>query len=205
MKVLIINGSPRREGNSKVVIDEAVKVFAAEGIETEVVSIGNEDIRGCRACGACGKIGKCVIDDIVNETAAKFEKSDGLLVVSPVYYGSPNGNVISFLDRLFYSTSFSKEMKVGAAYTIARRAGTLASFDVLNKYFLISGMPVAASRYWNVGFGLNPGDITQDEEGIGIMRTLAHNFAFLVKSIALGKEQIGLPEKEPARWTHFIR
>ena len=205
MKVLIINGSPRRGGNTARAVEEIVKVLDKNGIESETINIGNENLPGCKACGGCYKSGKCVIDDIVNETAPKFEAADGLIVASPVYFASPNGTVISFLDRLFYSTNFDKRMKVGAALAVARRAGTTASFDVLNKYFLISGMPVAASKYWNVAFGLKPGDIVQDEEGMQIARTLAENFTFLLKSIALGKEKYGLPDKEAPLATHFIR
>ena len=206
MKVLIINGSPRREGNTTLAIQEMVKVFDKNGIETEIVRVGGLEICGCKACGSCFKTGKCAIDDIVNETASKFEKADGLIVATPVYYASPNGNLISFLDRLFYSVSFSKRMKVGAAVAVARRAGTTASCDVLNKYFLISGMPLVPSQYWNVGFGLNKGDIEQDLEGLQTMRTMAENFTFMLRSIALGKEKYGIPEmEEPRQATHFIR
>ncbi|MBR6349659.1 MAG: flavodoxin family protein [Lachnospiraceae bacterium] len=206
MKVLIINGSPRKNGNTSMAIDEMVKVFDKNGIETEIVRIGNLDICGCRACEGCHKTGRCVIDDIVNETAPKFEEADGMIVASPVYYASPNGNIISFLDRLFFSTTFDKRMKVGAAACIARRAGTTASCDVLNKYFLISGMPVAASRYWNVAFGAKQGEFSQDTEGLQIMRTLAENMTFLMKSIALGKEQFGLPEQDSNKiFTNFVR
>ena len=205
MKVLIINGSPRENGNTTIAVNEMVKVFETEGIETEVVRIGNKDIRGCTACGSCGKTGKCVFDDPVNELAEKFEKAEGLVVASPVYYASANGTLISCLDRLFYSTHFDKTMKVGAAVAVARRGGCSATFDGLNKYFTISGMPVASSQYWNSVHGREPGDAKQDLEGLQTMRTLAANMAFLMKSIALGKEKYGLPVKEDWQPTHFIR
>lgn len=205
MKVLIINASPTTEGNSVVAIKEMIRVFDEEGVETETVNIGKKDVRGCIACRTCAKTGKCVFDDIVNETAPKFEEADGLVVVSPVYYGSPNGTAITFLDRLFFSTPFKKDMKVGAAAVVARRGGTTASFDVLNKYFTISNMPVASSQYWNNIHGREPGEAKQDLEGLQTMRVLARNMTFLMKSIALGKKEIGLPKEEDTReFTHFI-
>lgn len=205
MKVLFINGSPRQSGNTARGIAEMVKVFEAEGIETEVVQVGHLNIRGCVACNSCRKTGRCCVDDAVNEAAPKFEAADALVVGSPVYYASPNGTLVSFLDRLFVSTHFDKTMKVGAALVAARRAGTTAAFDMLNKYFTISGMPVASGCYWNNVFGGAPGDADADAEGLQNARTVARNMAFLMKSIALGKEAFGLPEKEEKIKTSFIR
>ena len=205
MKVLLVNGSPKAKGNTALALEEMVKVFEAEGIETETLHVGNKNIRGCIACGSCGKNGKCVFDDMVNECAPKFEACDGIVVASPVYYASANATLIAFLDRLFYSTHFDKTMKVGASVTVARRGGCSATFDELNKYFTISGMPVASSQYWNCVHGGAPGEAELDAEGMQTMRTLARNMSFLMKSIALGKEQFGLPEKERHAWTNFIR
>ena len=205
MKVLIINGSPRKDGNTSIAVNELVKTFQAEGIETEVCQIGNKDIRGCIACGSCFTKGKCVFNDIVNELAPKFEEADGLIVASPVYYASANATLVACLDRLFYSTHFDKTMKVGASVVIARRGGCSATFDELNKYFTICGMPVASSQYWNSVHGREKGEAEQDAEGLQTMRILARNMSFLMKSIALGKEKYGLPEKEAWQPTHFIR
>ena len=205
MNVLIINGSPRVNGNTALALREMEAVFTAEGIGTETIQIGAKSIRGCMACGSCYQTGKCVFDDAVNEAAPKFAACDGLVVASPVYYGSANGTLISFLDRLFYSTHFDKTMKVGASVVIARRGGLSATFDELNKYFTISGMPVASSQYWNSVHGREKGEAAQDAEGLQTMRTLARNMAFLMKSIALGKKQYGLPEAEPFQRTDFIR
>ena len=205
MKVLLINGSPRPEGNTTLALREMEKVFAEEGVEVETLRIGSEAIRGCIACYSCSANGKCVFDDAVNVAAEKLREADGLVVASPVYYASPNGTVEAFMDRLFCSTPFDKTMKVGAAVAVARRAGTTATMDALNKYFSISGMPIASSQYWNDAFGRAPGDASQDAEGMQVMRTLARNMTFLMKSIALGKEQYGLPAKEERAWTHFIR
>lgn len=205
MKVLIINGSPRQNSNTSIALAQMEKVFLKNGIETEIVQIGAKEIRGCISCGYCYKNGKCSIDDIVNEIAPKFEQCDGLVIGSPVYYASANGTLISFLDRLFYSSQFDKTMKVGAAIAVARRGGLSSTFDELNKYFTISGMPVASSQYWNSVHGRAPGDAEQDLEGLQTMRTLAENMSFLIKSIALGKEKYGLPEKEKKISTHFIR
>ena len=206
MKVLMIDGSPRREGNTATALAEMEKVLAAEGIEVETVRIGTTDVRGCIACGKCAELGKCVFDDIVNECAEKLAEADGLVVGTPVYYASANGSLTSLLDRLFYSTGgIDKTMKVGAAVAVARRGGLTATFDQLNKYFTISGMPVASGQYWNGAHGRLPGEASQDEEGMQQMRTLARNMAFLMKSIALGREKYGLPEKEPGKMTNFIR
>ena len=205
MRVLIINGSPRVNGNTTIAVNEMVKVFEKEGVETEVVQIGNKDVRGCIACGTCFKKGQCVFDDVVNELAPKFEEADGLVVASPVYYASANATLIACLDRLFYSTHFDKTMKVGASVVCARRGGLSATFDELNKYFTICGMPVASSQYWNSIHGREQGQATQDAEGLQTMRTLARNMTFLMKSISLGKEKYGLPEKGEWQPTHFIR
>ena len=205
MKVLMLNGSPRVNGNTAVALREMEAVFAREGIETETVQVGQRDIRGCIACGKCGQLGKCVFDDIVNELAPKFQAADGLVVASPVYYASANPTLVALLDRLFYSTGFDKTMKVGASVVCARRGGCSATFDELNKFFTISGMPIASSQYWNSIHGLSKGEADQDGEGKQIMRTLARNMGFLMKSIALGKQTYGLPEKEPRISTHFIR
>ena len=205
MKVLIINGSPRMNGNTTVAVNEMVKVFEKEGVETEVVQIGTMVVRGCIACGTCFKKGQCVFDDVVNELAPKFEAADGLVVASPVYYASANATVSACLDRLFYSTHFDKTMKVGACVVCARRGGLSSTFDELNKYFTISGMAVASSQYWNDIHGREPGQAVQDAEGLQTMRTLARNMTFLMRSIALGKEKYGLPEKEEVVRTHFIR
>ncbi len=205
MKVLMINGSPRENGNTALALGEMKKVFEKEGIETEVFCIGREAITGCRACGACSKLGRCVIDDVVNVLAQKFEEADGLVIGSPVYYASANGTLISLLDRLFYSRPKDLSMKVGAAVAVARRGGCTAAFDELNKYFTIAGMPVASSTYWNMVYGRKPGEAEQDLEGMRTMRTLAKNMAFLMKSIALGKEKYGLPEPEDHVMTNFIR
>ena len=205
MKVLMINGSPHAKGNTYIALQEMEKIFAEEGIETEILHIGNKDIRGCIACRKCAETGKCVFDDMVNEAASKFETCDGLVVGSPVYYASANATLVAFLTRLFFSTHFDKTMKVGAAVVAARRGGLSATFDELNKYFTISGMPVASGQYWNSIHGREIGEAAQDEEGLQSMRTLAHNMSFLMKSIALGKEQYGIPEKEPFYRTNFIR
>lgn len=205
MKILLINGSPRANGNTYIALHEMEKIFEQEGIETEILHIGNKDIRSCIACGACAQKGKCVFDDIVNETAAKFEACDGLVVGSPVYYASANATLIAYLTRLFYSTHFDKTMKVGACVVAARRGGASTTFDELNKFFTISGMPVASGQYWNSIHGLTLGEAEQDAEGMQIMRTLARNMAFLMKSIALGKDTYGIPEREPFEGTNFIR
>ena len=205
MKVLIINGSPRTNGNTSVAIREMEQVFRQEGIEVETAQVGNQDIRGCIACGTCAKKGKCVFDDVVNELAPKFEAADGLVVASPVYYASANATIVALMDRLFFSTHFDKRMKVGAAVVVARRGGLSATFDELNKYFTISGMPIAASQYWNSVHGREIGEAEQDGEGLQTMRVLADNMTFLMKSIALGKEKYGLPETGEHVFTNFVR
>ncbi len=205
MKVLMINGSPHAKGNTAAALNEMKKVFDAQGVETEILHIGGSAIRSCIACGTCFKKGSCVFDDEVNAAAEKFKACDGLVVGSPVYYASANATLVAFLTRLFYSTPFDKTMKVGAAVVAARRGGLSAAFDELNKFFTISGMPVASGQYWNSIHGRDQGEALQDAEGLQSMRTLAANMTFLMKSIALGKEKYGLPEKEPPQRTNFIR
>ena len=202
-KVLLLNGSPHPHGCTATALDEMIKVFAEEGIETELIQVGTKNIRGCISCGKCEETGKCVFDDLVNEVAPKFEAADGLVVGSPVYYGSPNGNILSFMDRLFYSTSFSKHMKVGAAVVSCRRGGNTASFDVLNKYFTISGMPVASSTYWNQVHGFSAEDVKKDLEGLQTMRNLARNMSFMIKAFADAKEKYGYPLQEHDFFTSF--
>lgn len=204
MRVLIINGSPRKDGNTSIAVREMKSVFEAEGVEVDEMRIGTKAIRGCIACGSCSKTGKCAFDDEVNEAAAKLEQADGLVLASPVYYASANATLVALLDRLFYSAQFDMTMKVGASVVCARRGGCSAAFDELNKYFAISNMPIASSLYWNSIHGRAPGDAEMDEEGKQVMRVLARNMTFLMKSIALGREAFGLPETEPKAWTHFI-
>ena len=205
MKVLLINGSPNAAGNTYIALNEMVKVFADNNIETEIVHVGNKVVRGCIGCRKCREKGKCVFDDVVNETAPKFAECDGLVVGSPVYYASANGTMISFLDRLFFSSSFDKRMKVGASVVAARRGGLSSTFDGLNKYFSICGMPIASGQYWNSVHGRVPGEATYDEEGLQGMRTLANNMVFLMKAIALGKKEFGLPEREQPIMTNVVR
>ena len=205
MKVLMINGSPRANGNTSIALHEMEKVFQEEGIKSEILHIGNKEIRGCIACGSCAEKGKCVFQDMVNEAAPKFQECDGLVVGSPVYYASANATLIAFLTRLFYSTHFDKTMKVGAAVVAARRGGLSAAFDELNKFFTIAGMPVASSQYWNSIHGRAAGEASQDIEGLQIMRTLAKNMSFLMKSIELGKEAYGIPQREAFTPMNFVR
>ncbi len=204
MKVILLNGSPRANSNTALAMGEMAQVFEENGIETEVIQIGHLPIRGCIGCGKCYKAGKCVFDDYVNEFAAKFEAADGLVLGSPVYYAAANSTLTAFLDRLFYSTRFSKQMKVGASVAVARRGGCSSTFDQLNKYFTISGMPVASSHYWNSVHGAKAGECAGDGEGIATVRNLAKNMAFLMKSIELGKKEFGLPEYDSYRMTNFI-
>ena len=206
MKVLLINGSPKANGNTAIALNEMIKVFEAEGVETKLFHVGNKTIRGCLACQNCFKIGRCVIDDVVNEISPIFMEADGFVVGAPVYFGSPNGSTLAFLDRRFYSTfTRDKSGKVGAGIVVARRGGCSAAYDVFNKYFGISSMTIATSQYWNMVYGMEPGESSQDLEGLQTMRTLARNMTFLMKSIALGKEKFGLPAVEPWTPTHFIR
>jgi len=201
----MINGSPHSKGNTATALNEMVKIFDANEVESKIVHVGNKVVRGCIACRKCKEIGHCVFNDIVNETAPLFEEADGLVVGTPIYFASAAGTTITFLDRLFFSTLFDKKMKVGASVVICRRSGASATFDELNKYFTISNMPVVSSQYWNSVHGLVEGDAEKDAEGLQTMRTLARNMTFLMKSIALGKEKFGLPESEQWTPTHFIR
>ena len=205
MKILIINGSPRVDGNTSIAISEVVKSLNEEGIDTEVIQVGNIDIRGCIACYSCFKTGKCCFDDVVNETAPKLKECDGIIVASPTYYGSPNGTIMSFLDRLFYSSKCDMSMKVGAAIAIARRAGADTNFDVLNKYFTINNMIVVGSQYWNNAFGRDKGEVKNDEEGLQTMRHLGKNMAFVLKCINDGKQKYKVNFNEEHKFTHFIR
>ncbi|MCM1003807.1 MAG: flavodoxin family protein [Candidatus Gastranaerophilales bacterium] len=205
MNILLINGSPHVNGNTACALKEMAKVFEENGVNYEIINVGQKDVRGCIACRKCYETGKCVFDDIVNETAPKFEKADGIVVASPVYYASANGTLVSFLQRLFFSTSFDKSMKVGASVAVARRGGCSATFDELNKFFTISNMPVASSQYWNSVHGREAGEAMQDEEGLQTMRVLARNMIFMIKSIELGKQTYGIPEKEERVFTHYIR
>lgn len=206
LKVLMINGSPHVDGSTAIALNEMVKIFTRNDIDTEIVQIGNKDIRGCVACGGCGKLGRCVFEDEVNVIAEKLKEADGLVIGTPVYYASANATVVALLDRLFYSIDFDTAMKVGATVAAARRGGITATFDEINKYFTISGMPIASGQYWNGIHGNGTcRDANQDEEGMQMMRTLAQNMTFLMRSIQLGKEQYGLPDKEPHAWTSFIR
>ncbi|MCI9258323.1 flavodoxin family protein [Acutalibacter sp.] len=205
MNVLMINGSPHAQGNTYTALHEMEKIFHQEGIETEILHIGNKDIRGCIACRKCGELGRCVFDDEVNQAASRFAACDGLVVGSPVYYASANATLVAFLTRLFYSARCDKTMKVGAAVAAARRGGLTATYDELNKFFAISGMPIASGQYWNGIHGQTPGQAQEDAEGLQMMRTLARNMSFLIKSIALGREKFGLPEQEPKQFTNFVR
>ena len=202
-KVLLLNGSPHANGCTARALEEMVNVFSQEGVDTEVIQVGNQDIRGCVSCGFCEKNGKCVFNDLVNEVAEKFKDADGLIVGSPVYYASPNGTILSFMDRLFYSTSFSKHLKVGAAVVSCRRGGNTATFDALNKYFTISGMPVASSTYWNQVHGFSREDVEKDLEGLQTMRNLARNMSFMIKAFADAKEKYGEPLVERDFFTSF--
>ena len=206
MKVLMINGSPNANGNTATALKEMEKVFLEEGVEVEIVHVGNKAIRGCIGCRKCFGLGKCVFDDLVNETAPKLAQCDGLVIGSPVYYASANATLMAFVQRLFYSTFYvNKTMMVGAAVASARRGGLTATYDEMNKFFGISGMPIASGQYWNGIHGAAPGEAAQDAEGLQGMRTLARNMTFMMKSFALGKEKYGLPEKEPLTFTNFIR
>ena len=202
-KILLLNGSARAKQCTGTALAEMIGVFEAEGVETELVQIGGKDVKGCMGCNFCRDVGRCVINDLENEVAPKFEAADGLVIGSPVYYASPNGALLAFLDRLFYSTSFSKHMKVGAAVVSCRRGGATATFDVLNKYFTISGMPIAPSTYWNQVHGFTADDVKKDLEGLQCMRNLARNMVFMIKAIADAKEKYGAPVVEQEAFTSF--
>ena len=203
MKVLILNGSPRVNGCTARALEEVSKTLNEEEIETEIIQVGNKDIRGCIACNSCAKTGKCVFNDIVNDIAVKFEKADGIIIGSPVYYAGSNGTIISLLDRLFYSTHFDKTMKVGACVLSSRRAGSTSAMDEINKYFTICSMPIVSSSYWNEVHGFTASDVEKDKEGLQTMRNLGRNMAFMIKAIKLGKEKYGLPKIEKGEFTSF--
>ena len=205
MNVLMINGSPNKQGNTYMALHEMQKVLEADGVQVNMVHIGHETISGCIGCRKCRESGKCVFNDMVNTIAPLLEKADGLVVGSPVYYASPNASLLALMDRLMFSTHFDKTMKAGASVVVARRGGLSSSFDVLNKYFTISGMPVVSGQYWNSVHGAATGEAVKDAEGMQGMRTLANNMVFLMRSIQLGKQRYGLPEREPAIYTNFIR
>ena len=205
MKALLINGSPHAKGCTATALGIVAEELEKNGVATEIIHIGNKDIRGCIACRKCREIGRCVFDDIVNELAPKFEQADGLVVGSPVYFAGPNGTLTNLLDRLFFSANYPLRMKVGAAVVSARRAGTTAALERLNKYFQLAEMPVVSSRYWNMVHGNTPEEVMQDEEGVQIMRVLGRNMAFLIRAIAAESERNGLPEKEVTKYTNFIR
>lgn len=206
MKALLINGSPRPKGCTYTALTELKSTLELENIETELLHVGNKNIRGCIACRKCHTTGKCVFDDIVNEIAPKLKEADAFVIGAPVYFASPAGGAISFMDRLFFSTlGTDKTMKVGAAVVTCRRGGNTSTFDVLNKYFTMTGMPVVSSQYWNMVYGGSAEEVLQDKEGLQTMRTLGKNMAFMMKSIQLGKERFGLPQKEPQVFTNFHR
>ena len=204
MKVLLINGSAHINGCIKRALSEIERTLNDENIETEIIDVGNKNIRGCIACNNCKKNHKCVFDDIVNEIAIKFEKADGIVIGTPVYYAGSNGTIISLLDRLFYSTNFDKTMKVGAAITSSRRAGSTTAIDEIYKYYGICSMPIVTSTYWNEVHGFNSDDVEKDLEGLQTMRNLGKNMAFMIKSINLGKEKYGLPKNEHNNITSFF-
>ena len=204
-KVILLSGSPHKDGTTSRALRELADTLASESIEVEIIQVGHLVVRGCSGCYACGKLKKCVHDDIVNEIAEKFKEADGLVIASPVYYASPNGAFLALLDRLFYSSRFDKSMKVGASIVAARRGGCTASFDALNKYFTISEMPIVSSRYWNQVHGNSAEDAEKDDEGLQTMRALGRNMAFLIKCIRLGKEQLPPIEKEKKIYTNFIK
>ena len=202
-KILLINGSPRANGCTATALGEMIHIFESEGIETELFQIGTAAIHGCISCNACSKKGKCIFDDIVNEIAEKFKDADGLVVGSPVYYASPNGTLISLLDRLMYSTPYSKQLKVGAAVVSARRSGGTAALDTLNKYFTNRNMILAGSTNWNIVHGFTPEDVKKDLEGLQTVRNLARNTAFLVKAVSNAKDKYGVPMEELTAFTSF--
>jgi len=206
MKVLLLNGSPNKNGCTFTALSEVAKALNEEGIETEIIQIGSNEVRGCTACMHCKKAGSCVYDDIVNEVIEKAKTADGFIFGSPVYYSGINGTMKSFLDRLFYSGSKHLAYKPGAGIVSARRAGTTAALQQLNQYFTINNMPIVSSQYWNMVHGNTPDEVRQDKEGLQIMRTLGHNMAWLLKSIEVGeKNGIEKPVAEPRERTNFIR
>ena len=206
MKVLLLNGSPHEKGCTYTALSEVAAALEGDGVEAEIFWLGRQPISGCLGCGACAKLGKCVIDDTVNAAAEKARACDGLVVGSPVHYAAASGQITAALDRLFYSAGRHLRLKPAAAVVSARRAGTTAALDQLNKYFTINQMPVVSSRYWNMVHGNTPDEVRQDEEGLSVMRTLGHNMVWLLKCIAAGRAAgVGLPMEEPPAKTNFIR
>ena len=205
MKVLMINGSPHPKGCISTAFDIVAEELAAAGVEVEQVMVGNKDIRGCIACGRCGELGRCVFDDLVNECAPKLEEADGLIIGSPVYYGNPNGTVLAFMQRLFYSTNADLRMKVGASIVSCRRGGNSATFESLNQFFGISGMPTVPSTYWNDVHGSKGEDVYADEEGVQTVRNLARNMVFMMQAIADARDAHGIPDRNKTVYTNFIR
>ena len=204
MKVLLINGSPRKEGNTFVALSEIATVLESNGVKTQVISIGNKAVQGCIACNKCGELGKCAFnDELYNTVRESMKDADGLIIGSPVYYAGPNGSLCALLDRIFYSCSELLEYKPGASVAVCRRGGASATFDRLNKYFTISNMPVVSSQYWNIVHGLMPGEAAKDAEGLQIMRTLGRNMAWLLKN--LKSNTAPYPEPEEPQVTNFIR
>ncbi|MBR2895822.1 MAG: flavodoxin family protein [Oscillospiraceae bacterium] len=206
MKVLLLNGSPHEKGCTYTALDQIADALRGDGVEAEILWLGKEAVTSCQACGACRKLGKCVYEDIVNQIADKMDECDGLIIGSPVHYAGASGQTTSVMDRLFYSASKRLRYKPGAAIVSARRGGTTAAFDQLNKYFTIAQMPVVSSRYWNMVHGNTPEQVLQDEEGVAIMRTLGHNMAWMLKCIQAGKDAgVGMPVTEAPVFTNFIR
>lgn len=206
MKVLLLNGSPHEKGCTYTALDQIADALRGDGVEAEILWLGKEAVISCQACGACRKLGKCVYNDIVNEIAEKMDECDGLIIGSPVHYAGASGQTTSVMDRLFYSASKRLRYKPGAAIVSARRGGTTAAFDQLNKYFTIAQMPVVSSRYWNMVHGNTPEQVLQDEEGVAIMRTLGHNMAWLLKCLQAGRDAgVGMPTTEAPVFTNFIR
>jgi multimeric flavodoxin WrbA len=205
MKVLLINGSPDSKGCIATAMGLVTEVLQAEGIETELIHIGNKDIRGCIACRRCKQTGKCVFNDLVNEVSPKLAEADGIVVGSPVYFGTPNGTVLSFMQRLFYSCGCDLHMKVGASIVSCRRGGNSATFETLNQFYGISGMPTVPSTYWNDVHGYKGEDVLADPEAVETVRNMATNIAFMIKSIQAGKDQYGKPDVKHTQFVNFIR
>lgn len=206
MKVLLVNGSPHKEGCTYTALQEVAGALNRQGIETEIFWLGVKEIAGCIGCGACGKTGECFRKDVVNEFVEKAEEADGYIFGSPVHYAAASGAITSFMDRAFYSGSKKMTGKPAAAVVSCRRGGASAAFDQLNKYFTINCMPVVGSQYWNQVHGSNAEEVKQDEEGMQTMRTLGNNMTWILKCIEAGKEKgIDFPEREPVIRTNYIR
>ena len=205
MKVLLINGSPRPNGNTRLALEEVAKTLNAEGVDTEIINLGKQAVQGCIACGWCGREGKCTFRDDLYYQVMRAVKDgiDGLVVGSPVYYGGPNGSLCALLDRVFYSLGTYLQFKPGASVVVCRRGGASAAFDRLNKYFTILNMPLVSSQYWNMVYGQTPGQAAADEEGMQTMRALGRNMAWMIKKLNVSVE--GHPVQEPHVWTNFVR